>query len=195
MPSDRPSRTLGGLLTARLWACCAIGVSLGLSSCGGRAVDGLELEAVGQGGGVSNPGDEPLPLRPVRETCEDNPLLAGCSSADPGRNLPSPPEPEASSDEEPLYLAAARNVLASYCGACHGPALTASQASGGINYINDWDELIQAGLIQECSPGRSRIIEVIRREEMPPPGSGLPIVSNADLQVVVNAIEIDCGNE
>jgi hypothetical protein len=39
-----------GVLTAPLWAWCAIGVSLGLASCGGRATDDPESDADGQGG-------------------------------------------------------------------------------------------------------------------------------------------------
>jgi hypothetical protein len=97
-------------------------------------------------------------------------------------------------EETPLYLAAARNILVSNCGGCHGPALTESQASGAINYIDDWDRMIERGLITRCVPARSRIIAVMRTGKMPPPESGLPKVTEADIEFVENAIVLDCSD-
>jgi mono/diheme cytochrome c family protein len=92
----------------------------------------------------------------------------------------------------PQLLAGALNILEANCGVCHGPPLTEAQASGGINYIEDWDKLKQAGLIEECSPEGSRIIEVMRTGEMPPPGSGLQQLSDPEVDVVAQAVVFDC---
>lgn len=203
---SRPLRARAGRPpSVRLWGCCAFIVSAGLSACGGRAADGLEsIEGdpdpstpETQSPGSSNIRDQ-QPFRPVRETCEDNPLLAGCPYASGGSNRPSPPdeppeeEPGPPEEEESLPVAAARNVLVSYCGACHSSVLTADQASARINYIDDWNQLIEAGLIVECQPERSRIIEVMRTGEMPPPVSGAPPVTEAEIGFVESAIEFGC---
>jgi mono/diheme cytochrome c family protein len=128
----------------------------------------------------------------MRETCEDNPLLADCPYSNMGTPTPAPVEPETIPDDEPQFIAAAQNVLSTNCGGCHGSALTEAQALGAINYIDDWDELIQAGLVEECSPGSSPIIGIMRSGEMPPAASGLNAVSDADISVVANAIELSC---
>jgi mono/diheme cytochrome c family protein len=162
-----------------------------LLSCGGRATDGLEPE-------VSEPGasrvsdDEPTAFGPVRETCDDNPLLAGCPSVNVGGTPLSPPEaPGPAPVYEPQFISLARNVLSANCGACHGATLTEAQASAAINYIDDWGQLIEAGLIDECSPESSRIIEVMRTGEMPP-ASWEFSVSDADIDTVAGAIELAC---
>ena len=202
----RPLRARAGRPpSVRLWGCCAFIVSACLSACGGRAADGLEsiegdpgpATPETQSPGSSNPGDQ-QPIRPVRETCEDNPLLAECPYASGGSNRPPPPdeppeeEPEPPEEEESLPVAAARNILVSYCGGCHGSPLTEEQASARINYIDDWNQLTEAGLIVECEPARSRIIEVMRTGEMPPPASRLPPVSEAEIGFVESAIELGC---
>jgi mono/diheme cytochrome c family protein len=135
-------------------------------------------------------------VRPVRETCEDNPLLAGCPYAGTGSGSPPPDQPVEIPDpmetpEESLDIAIARNVLLTNCGACHGSALTKDQASGGINYIDIWSELIRAGLIATCSDN-SRIIRVMRRGDMPPPVSGLPAVPDVEIELVARAIDREC---
>jgi hypothetical protein len=177
---------------ARLWACCMVGASAGLWSCGGRATDGgMELE--GSAPDVAIPFEEPASfVTPVRETCDDNPLLAECPSGSTGASSPTSAVERETIPEEPLYIAAARNVLMSHCAACHSSVLSESQASANINYIDDWQRLIEAGLIQECSPPRSRIIQVMRTREMPPPQSGWSPVPEAEIEFVVQAIELDC---
>lgn len=188
----------------RLWTtCAAIAASVGWLSCGGRAADGPGLDGSLPGvvaPGDDDPGDDGI-VRPMRETCEDNPLLAGCPYSNGGSSsggpLPppppdSPPNYEEYEDEEEFVIAAAENVLASYCGACHGSALTEAQASAAINYVDDWDELVEEGLVQRCWPERSRVIEVMRSGRMPPAESGLAVVPEAEINFVANAIEVDC---
>jgi hypothetical protein len=185
-------------LARSIWACCAIGLSPALWSCGGLAADGPEPNEIASG--VFEPGDAPPQvIRPRRETCADNPLLAECERPDdPCRDNPlssgcsSAPDPDIP-PEEPLALAAARNVLLSHCGQCHGPPLTEAQASANINYIDDWSRLLEAGLIERCSPERSFIIALMRAGSMPPAGAGLGFVSDGDIVVIERAIDFDCG--
>jgi hypothetical protein len=186
-------------LTTHLGVCCII-LSAGLAACGGRATDGLLPS--GSGPSLSVPEEEEREtVRPRRETCADNPLLAECPQPydfcrdnPQGPDCPSAPEPD-SPENEPLAIVAATNILVSYCGACHGPGLSEAQASASINYIGDWSQLLQAGLIEECSPERSRVVLLMRTADMPPSGSGLPAVQDAAIDVVERAIELDCNDE
>jgi mono/diheme cytochrome c family protein len=132
----------------------------------------------------------PLP----QETCSDNPLLAGCPTAvstpAPGTNgtKPTTANPNAN-DPAALAKAAAENVLASNCGQCHGPALTEQQAQAGMNYINDIDKLVSTGKIVPLDSAGSRIIQRMVKGEMPPVGSGLPRVTEADISTVAQYID------
>src|SRR5262245_10268428 len=84
------------------------------------------------------------------ETCDDNPLLAGCKPepvASTGGGGTTTPTQRPPSDEAALARAAAENVLAANCGQCHGPALTPAQAQAGMNYIDDIDKLVETGKI------------------------------------------------
>jgi hypothetical protein len=175
--------------------------SAGLMSCGGRAADGPEPE--GDEPSESEPTDNPpaMSIGPRRETCADNPLLAECPRAyDDCQDNPLSDRCASAPDditprEEPLIVVFAENVLASHCAGCHGPALTESQASASINYITNWDRLIEVGLIRRCSPARSRIIRLMREGDMPPASSSLPPASDGDIALVADAINFGCGGE
>jgi mono/diheme cytochrome c family protein len=131
---------------------------------------------------------------PQQETCADNPLLAGCAAAvstppvasTPG--TPAPAKPDAN-DPAALAKAAAVNVLAANCGQCHGPALTEQQAQAGMNYINDIDKLVSTGKIVPLDSAGSRIVQRMVKGEMPPVGSGLPRVTEADINTVAQYID------
>jgi hypothetical protein len=108
--------------------------------------------ACGSDSGSNDDGEDEEVAAPIRETCEDNPLLANCDLPDtdidgndiPDRDPPVTQTPDADPDgpsAEDLARAAAENVLASNCGGCHGPALTPQQASAGMNYIDDIERL------------------------------------------------------
>jgi mono/diheme cytochrome c family protein len=88
-----------------------------------------------------------------------------------------------------LAEAAAQNVLLANCGQCHGPSLTPVQAQGGINYINDIEKLVETGLILPLNSADSRIIVLMRNGTEPPPSSGLPRVTDADIEVVASYID------
>lgn len=79
--------------------------------------------------------------------------------------------------------------MAANCGQCHGPSLTPALAAAGINYINDIDALVAAGLIVPLNSAASRIVVVMRNGSMPPPASGLPAMTEADIQVVASYID------
>jgi mono/diheme cytochrome c family protein len=137
---------------------------------------------------VPTPVSQVPDIRP--ETCDDNPLLAGC----PGTGPVSQPggavtPPRQQTGEADLAKAAAENVLAANCGQCHGPALTEQQAQAGMNYINDIDKLVDTGKIVPLNSAGSRIVQRMVRGEMPPVASGLPAVTEADINTVAQYID------
>jgi serine/threonine-protein kinase len=156
-------------------------------ACGGGSdgdkADGPETPIVG------NTPPTVIDVRP--ETCDDNLLLAGC----PGNTTPTPavtpprPTNDANDSEADLAKAAAENVLAANCGQCHGPALTEQQAQAGMNYINDIDRLVETGKIVPLNSAASRIVQRMVRGEMPPVSSGLPAVTEADINTVSQYID------
>jgi len=131
-----------------------------------------------------------------RETCDDNPLLAECLAAAPAPSASSAGAGPAraattapKSDPAALAKAAAENVLASNCGQCHGPALTPDQAKAGMNYINDIDQLVATGKIVPLDSAGSRVVQRMLKGEMPPVDSGLPRVTDADVETVASYID------
>jgi len=147
-----------------------------------------------KGGDVSTPSVTPTDIAPKDETCADNPLLAGCTppaQAAGGNNTPVTPRtpPANESDEAKLARAAAENVLAANCGQCHGPNLTPQTAQAGMNYINDIDKLVDTGKIVPLNSAGSRVIQRMERGEMPPISSGLPAVTDADINTVAQYID------
>ncbi|HVZ31883.1 MAG TPA: hypothetical protein VG963_05625, partial [Polyangiaceae bacterium] len=146
----------------------------------------------------------PADIAPPAETCADNPLLAGCPAVTPAATTPATPagggstaavpanngaSATAGSDPAALAKAAAENVLESNCGQCHGPQLTPQTAQAGLNYINDIDQLVQNGKIVPLNSAGSLIIQRMQKGEMPPPTSGLPPVTEADINTVAQFID------
>jgi hypothetical protein len=184
-------------------------------ACGGLASDGSVSEAGndGTGGGAGSearsPGD-PAFVPPdqtnvvVRETCEDNPLLAGCSpplddpvSYEPGLVCNGPrgsagcaPSPSASGEEEIDDLipegSQASFVLLAYCGPCHTPAAAMNTgAIPGPTDIQDWGLMMQEGYIESCSADRSPLIAAMQ--------DAVQIeVPSDDIETVKRQIEVDC---
>jgi len=165
----------------------------------GFSVAVLALACGSDSGGDTNGEDEEV-AAPIRETCEDNPLLANCDLPEQdidGNDIPARPDPGpapgAGPDDQPsaedLARAAAENVLASNCGGCHGPALTPQQASAGMNYIDDIQRLADEGKIIPLNSTGSRVIERMREGSMPPPQSLQDPVSDADINIVAQFID------
>lgn len=162
-----------------------VGLTLMASAlgCGGKATD----DANPAEPSYSVPRDRPP--SPPRAATPQRPQVAPI----PARDVPpSPyrpqPEPPVESESD-LAKAAVENVLAANCGQCHGPSLTRAQAQDGINFINDIDALVEAGLILPLNSAGSRVIVVMRDGSMPPSASGLPPVTEADIATV--AVYID----
>jgi mono/diheme cytochrome c family protein len=140
--------------------------------------------------------EEPAP-RPRGETCEDNPLLAGCEDELPDTDVtgaPIPPSNNNNNQPDPndpaaLARAGAISVLESNCGQCHGPALNQTQASAGMNYINDMDRLAEEGKLIPGNADGSRIIQRMRDGSMPPLTSGRPRVPDAEIATVAQFID------
>lgn len=138
---------------------------------------------------------DPIQVVPVeRETCDDNPLLVEClpqqpSEPDRPASDNTPPRRPDPGDPAELARAAAENVLAANCGQCHGPALTEQQALAGMNYIDDIERLVETGKIVPLNSAASRVVLRMSRGEMPPPSSGLPSVTDADIAVVSQYID------
>jgi mono/diheme cytochrome c family protein len=136
---------------------------------------------------------------PAPETCADNPLLAGCppvpAASTAATAAPAPATPVTTngggngSDPGALAKAAAENVLKSNCGQCHGTQLTPQTAQAGMNYINDIDQLVTNGKIIPLNSAGSPIIQRMTKGEMPPPTSGLPPVTEADINTVAQYID------
>jgi len=169
----------------------SIGISAGLLAlaCGGsNDSDGNKDPEV-----AATP-DDPTPAAPIRETCDDNPRLAECQPAapvvtpPPGGNTGTNRPPPGGSAQD-LAKAAAENVLQSNCGGCHGGQLTPETARAGMNYIDDIDQLVANTKIIPLNSKGSRVIERMRNGQMPPPDSGLPRVSDAEINQVAAYID------
>jgi mono/diheme cytochrome c family protein len=130
----------------------------------------------------------------VRENCDTNPFLVDCEQpgeepttvtpADPTPRDPAGPGP-APTNELELQKAAAENVLAANCGQCHGPQGT---QQAGMDYINDIERLAETGKVVPLNAAGSRIIQRMTDGSMPPQQSGLPKVTQADINTVADYI-------
>jgi mono/diheme cytochrome c family protein len=155
------------------------------------------------GGGTENDAEnetsrDPAPPDVVRETCDDNPLLAGCRPPSPPSvptapsrdpSSPRPPSPPRADSELELARAAAENVLRANCGQCHGPALSPAAARAGMNYIDDIDALVESGQITPLASTSSPIVRRMRDGSMPPVGSNGPRPSSREIDAVAELID------
>jgi len=131
----------------------------------------------------------PPVVLPAEETCADNQFLAGCP--DTTGNVPPAVDntpPGGGGDVGALAKAAAENVLLANCGQCHGSQLDAEDIEAGMNYIDDIDKLVEEGKIFPLDADNSEIIDRMRLGEMPPSYSGLPPVSDNDIEIVAQYI-------
>jgi serine/threonine-protein kinase len=166
----------------------SIGFSAALLALACGSDDNNNDEKTDTGGGTVVTNPPPVDIRP--ETCDDNPLLAGCPTNNAPANPPAarPPASDPGANETELARAAAENVLAANCGQCHGPALTPQQAQAGMNYIDDIDRLVETGKIVPLNSAGSRIIQRMVRGEMPPVTTG-KTVTEADINTVAQFID------
>jgi len=152
-------------------------VLAGWLGCGGRVVD-------------EPPVAEPLTAAP-RPGSRTQPPSSALPRSEPAALPAVAPAPAAvprSDDECSCLTGAVENVLAADCGQCHGP-LAPVAASGGITFINDLDRLIAAGLLVPLNSAASPIVIAMVNGSMPPPGSGLPPVTDADINTVAQYLD------
>jgi mono/diheme cytochrome c family protein len=149
-------------------------------------------------GNEENAPDDVVEPDPPNE-CDVNPYLADC----PGNEV-DPPEGTGgtggsvagggsggggtATPQEDLERAQVENLLRANCGACHGSQLTELQRQGGMNYIDDIEELAKQGKIKPLDSEGSPIIQKMRAGLMPPPGSG-EAVPRAEIDIVANYID------
>jgi len=191
---DSVKKQSNELMTFRAFS---IGVSAALLAfaCGGDS-NSSDDDATG---GNDDPAiaEEVEPRTPVRETCADNQLLAGCEDENDepdtvGQPAPGPdvdPRDEPGGTPADLARAAAENVLNSNCGQCHGTALPPGAESGNMNYINDIEQLVDNGKVQPLNSAGSRIIQRMKDGSMPPAAAGLPRVNENDINTVAQFID------
>jgi mono/diheme cytochrome c family protein len=79
-------------------------------------------------------------------------------------------------------------VLLANCRQCHGPSASVAD-SGGFRFIDDLDRLIATGLLVPLSSATSPIIITMVDGSMPPPESGLPSVTQADIDTVAQYLD------
>jgi mono/diheme cytochrome c family protein len=158
-------------------------------ACGGDSGSDNNADPATPPNATPAPVGDIVPAAPQRETCDDNPTLAECAPA--AAPTPAAPgaAPAAAPGPEELARAQATNILASNCGQCHGPALTPVQASAGMNYIQDMDQLAATGKLIPGNSNGSRIIQRMREGSMPPLTSGKPKVSDQEIDVVAQFID------
>ncbi|HKO92642.1 MAG TPA: hypothetical protein VJU61_15915 [Polyangiaceae bacterium] len=110
------------------------------------------------------------------------------SAPAPARPASLPP-PLASADECNCAKDGAENVLAANCGQCHGP-LAPANLSGGINFIDDVDRLVEAGLIVPLDSASSRVVIVMQEDgSMPHADLDFYLVTEADIATVRQYID------
>lgn len=164
----------------------------GVPGCGGKA--NSEERTAMPGGADSAPGGLPaaLPpparLTPPLETCENNPLLAGCPPSESPSTCPenpracpaSAPEPVRRSEDLSLpRVVRMEALLEEECGICHG-AQARRRCEGtceGMSYIDDLNALLESEKLIPCDWPASPIARRVRDGSMPPPSSGLPLMS------------------
>lgn len=175
-------------------------------ACGGSNSNGDTSPTNPTPAAMTTAANPPADVTPPSSApdCASNPLLAGCApvatagggttanapgTAQNNTQQPATSANPASTDPAALAKAAAEDVLQTSCGQCHGPQLTPQTAQAGMNYINDIDKLVANGKIVPLNSAGSLVIQRMEKGEMPPPTSGLPPVSQADITTVAQFID------
>lgn len=191
-----------------VWFCAlaCVGASAALS-CGGQAAD----DRPGTGSpsaplpGTALPGSTPpggsgppVLTLPQQETCEDNPLLAGCPvSTAPVPSIalsPSAQPSQGSTRSSVSTVGAVENLLFDHCGACHGglPSPERCGTCDGMYGVENLRMLIQTGEVVPCRWPESRLYKRVADGSMPPAGSS-PALSPAELRQVGDVVNGLCA--
>jgi mono/diheme cytochrome c family protein len=162
---------------------------------------GLSAACLALACGNDNPSDDTSDEPDVVNECDINPYLEDC----PG-NQEDPPQatggtggmvggggsgagPVDTPPEADLERAQVENILRANCGACHGSQLTELTRLGGMNFIDDIEELAEQGKIKPLDSEGSPIIQKMRVGLMPPPASGGDTVPKAEIDLIANYID------
>jgi mono/diheme cytochrome c family protein len=150
--------------------------------------------ALACGSDNQNASEDPVVEPPPDKVddCKTNEFLEDCpgnktpegTGGTGGVEKPDPVDPKPLSESE-LAREAAQNILKSNCGSCHGTQLNEQNRQGGMNYINDMEQLAKNGKIIPLNADESKIIIRMRDGSMPKGGQR---VSDSDIQVVANYI-------
>lgn len=132
-------------------------------ACGGRADEADELGTdVADGTPIVIAARPPLDTTPG--TAEPPPTQEAPAAVD---EVPVE-EPESSATEPRLRPDI---ILGRLCGSCHGEeAIRSGNVQAGIDYIEDLDRLVDAGLIIALRSDDSLLVQMMDAGEMPPPG-------------------------
>jgi len=153
---------------------CALG-------CGGQAQSderGPEPASAAPAGVPGRASLAPLPTMA--------PPAAGAAMGSRGPRTPRPSPPDGDTAYFPKDAAA--NVLLANCGSCHGPSAPAA-TSGGIRFIGDIDQLVATGLLVPLNSAASPVVQVMVKGSMPPPSSGLPPLTEADIGTITQYLD------
>jgi mono/diheme cytochrome c family protein len=92
---------------------------------------------------------------------------------------------QARAEDRPL-AEKARAILASHCGACHGPG---GSGKGGFAFVLDRDRLVSRDFIRPGKPAESPLWQRVEQKEMPPASSKKPRPTAEELAVLRQWIE------
>jgi mono/diheme cytochrome c family protein len=151
--------------------------------CGGKVGDPSPVEIVDVGPDL--PARNPQPDRGSTVPNPTRPPRGGSTSGNPA---PVPPESAPPSDVMEPAFEAARMVLETYCGGCHGAAAAQSGNVQGFGEIGDIAALITRGLVVPLESSDSRLVQVMLDGSMPPLGVG-PRPTSSDIQTVIDFID------
>lgn len=206
MTSDEPSRLEFGRISimrteVKYWRNSVIKRRIKLHGFSALGI-GLSVACLALACG-NNAADEPTEVEPEPE--EDPCLINPYIRDDCPGNEPTPPEPSGSGgtggdvgsggtgsapppSNDDLERAQVENILLANCGSCHGTQLNERTRSGGMNFINNLDELAKQGKINPGDSEGSLVIQRMRTGSMPPPASGNDAVPKAQIDIVANYI-------
>lgn len=171
-----------------------------LNGFGASSIGLLAAACLALACGSDDPKDEEEVEPPVATTpdpCEDNPYIVDCPGYVPPAtggtgNTPGTGgtggDGEEEEEETDLQKGQVENILKVECGACHGSQLNELTRRGGMNYIDDIDELVKNEKIVPADAEGSPIIIRMRAGTMPPPSEGYDRVDDSQIDIVANYI-------
>jgi mono/diheme cytochrome c family protein len=150
------------------------------TDCGGRATDGA-LAELQWPPPESSPGFPPRPARPTsggEPPSTDQPVQI--IPPRPVDGMPMALPPRITEREWAYARDQVKEILARHCGSCHGRS-DVDGPPGELEFIDDFDRMVELGIIVPLRSDRSPLIEVMLDGSMPPPGvAPRPLRGNID---------------